>query len=146
MMRSVSILAASIAAVAVVPCALADVAGDVAITSNTPSVSHARVGDKITFEVTETNLGPIDAELDVDGTRTTSNLEWAGVDCGRVSSDGAFCEQGIYPTGTSFVARYSFTVLRGPRIVTFTPCVADWIDTNPSNDCRPASVRVIGRD
>jgi hypothetical protein len=139
-------IGALMAGLVLVPCALADVSDDVAITSNTPSVSHARVGDTITFTVTETNLGTTGRELDMEGTRFSSNLQWAGIDCGLVSADGPWCEYGFDPMPFAVTARYMFSVLPGVRVATFTPCVADSVDANATNDCMTGSVRVIGRD
>jgi hypothetical protein len=156
-MRSLTCLATLIAAVVLVPTALADTSVDVAITSVTASVSHARVGQTVTFTVTETNIGATVLGMDINGTSYSANLLPGEPDCGDPSSDGMFCEysgQGPFVTGAFVTARYSFAVLPGARVATFTPCVSGVQgdettgyagDGNASNDCMTKTVRITGK-
>jgi hypothetical protein len=149
--RRLICVGALVAGLLLVPCALADDSFDLAITSNTPSVSHPRVGQGITFTVTEKNVGAAAVfDMWMHAPTVSSNLQWAGVDCGSVSSDGDWCEYsgwaGLFMPGKTFTARYSFIVLPGVRVASFSACNAIIPDANGSNDCMSASVRVIGKD
>jgi hypothetical protein len=140
--RFVLLIASAVAALVCVSAAFAD---DGSIVSVTPSVSHAKVGQTVTFTVVEKYVGTTDGEVDINGFLTSPNLSPSGVDCLVVSNDGWFCEYGLVPAGTE-TALYTFTVLGAPRVATFTPCAVavTFVDTDPSNDCMTGSVRVIG--
>jgi hypothetical protein len=154
MHRLAGVVVVVVSALTLVPASLADtVYGDIGLVGVTPNVAHARGGGSVAFSVVEKNFGPIEAEMDVAPLTYSPNLVLTGIDCDLgTSSDGPFCEYGPQLPGTVRTSVYTFTVLPGARLATFTPCVVDeeapggtFVDTNSSNNCGTGAIRVIGK-
>ena len=147
-------LLATVLAVGVV--ATAGIAGadtiptaDLTVVSNTVDVSHAKVGDRVTFTIVATNNGPDAATLDVvEGLSSALTLVAHRCDRG-ISADGPFCEYGtIQPGETITTVAVAVVVGKNSRNATNTTCVrSEQVISDPdsSNDCASASVKTGGK-
>jgi uncharacterized repeat protein (TIGR01451 family) len=122
---------------------------DLAVVSTNADVSHAKVGDQVTFTIVATNNGPDAAELDVTE-NLSSGLALAGDRCDRgISADGTFCEYGtIQPGETLTTVVLAAVVSKDDKYATNTTCVrSEQVinDTDTSNDCASAGVKTFGR-
>jgi uncharacterized repeat protein (TIGR01451 family) len=122
---------------------------DLAVVSKTADVSRAKIGDEITFTVVATNHGPDAAELDVVE-HLPAALAFVSHQCDRgISADGPFCEYGILQPGETVSTVVVAVVLAtDEKYVTNTACVISEepiTDTNTSNDCASATVKIIGK-
>jgi len=133
---------------------------DLAIVSNTPNMTHARVGQDVTFTIVARNNGPepsivyvnisLETSLTYVGTELPSDaLQIVGGECDHgVSGDGVYCEYGIIEPGETLTQTFVGEVLPGTRRATNTACIPSWLDVNdanPANDCLPGTVKVIGK-
>lgn len=76
---------------------------DLQVVSDTPSVSHALVGQDVTFTILARNNGPVDTvEPAVEANFASDSLSFhAAAMCGGVGPDGTQCEYGgLAPGGT----------------------------------------------
>jgi hypothetical protein len=133
---------------------------DLAIISNNPNMTHARVGRDVQFTVVARNNGPESSIVYVNISLETSltyggkelppsALEIVGGECDHgVSGDGVFCEYGVLEPGETVTQTFVGEVLAGTKRATNTACIPSWLDvndTNPANDCLPATVKVVGK-
>jgi uncharacterized repeat protein (TIGR01451 family) len=122
---------------------------DLAVVSSSVDVSHAKIGDQVTFTIVATNNGPDAAELDVvEG--LSSGLTLVAHRCDRgITADGHFCEYGmIQPGETITTVVVAAVVSKDSRNATNTTCVRSEqaiSDPDSSNDCASASVKTGGR-
>jgi uncharacterized repeat protein (TIGR01451 family) len=121
---------------------------DLAIVSNTASVSHAAVGQQVTFMIVAKNNGPDPSALFVNTARVFDSLAPVSLTCEGVSNDGSWCEyDGVVQPGDtvteSVVAQVQAT---GSNYAVETACGSSnqINDPNPSNDCGTATVRIDG--
>jgi hypothetical protein len=138
----------------------AAVTADLSIT-NTADVSHARVGQDVTFTSVVTNDGP-DTVLSFYVNRThgfdpstldLGTLRLVGGDCDfTVTGDGPFCEYGyIFAPGETIAQTLvGEVVATGSNRASNTACAEPFspeelIDPNPANDCATATVKIVGR-
>jgi uncharacterized repeat protein (TIGR01451 family) len=122
---------------------------DLAIVSDTADISHAKVGDEVTFTVVATNHGPDAAELDVVE-YLPSAFAFVAHECDRgISADGPFCEYGTIQPGETVTTRVVAVVVeKSDKYVTHTACVMSEeviVDTDASNDCAAATVKITGK-
>jgi uncharacterized repeat protein (TIGR01451 family) len=121
---------------------------DIAIVSVTPSVRFAKVGEVVTFTVVATNNGPDPAEVDTYVGNQLTGLAPVLYTCDRgISPDTPACEYGALDAGQSVTTTLSAEVAAtGAKFATMTACVQPWnVDSDPSNDCATASIRIVGR-
>jgi uncharacterized repeat protein (TIGR01451 family) len=134
---------------------------DLAIASNTPNVTHARVGQDVTFTIVARNNGPDPAIVYVNISLETSltyegkelppgALEITGGECDQgVSGDGVYCEYGVIEPGETLTQTFVGQVRPGTNRAVNTACIPSWLmsadDPNQANDCLAATVKVIGR-
>ena len=122
---------------------------DLAVLSNAANVKHGHVGQQVTFTILATNNGPdTTANLFVNATFQGLELEEEICDLG-VSPDTPSCEYSNIAGGqiltTTVIARI---VATGSRTAALGVCASspDPInDTDASNDCLTATVKVIGK-
>ncbi len=122
---------------------------DLAVLSNVANVKHGHVGQRITFTILATNNGPDSTpNLFVNATFQGLELEEELCDLG-VSADTPSCEYSNILPGqiltTTVIARI---VRTGSKTAALGVCVSspDPInDTDVSNDCLTATVKVIGK-
>ena len=154
MLRFAVILGSFLMSFAVAPLASASTdpsVTDLAITQSA-SVSHAKVGEEVTFTSVAVNNGPdaITDSLDVHPTQVLG-LEVVGITCDRgISSDGPFCQYGPVGVGEHRTTVYTaMVVATGSKTASLTVCATrettDFQDPNPANDCATTSVKVSGR-
>ena len=122
---------------------------DLAVVSKTSDVTHAKVGDYVTFTVVATNNGPDAADLDVVE-QLPPALALVSHTCDRgISADGPFCEYGILQPGETVTSVVVAEVLStDEKYVTNTACVrSEHLITDPdaSNDCASATVKIVGK-
>ena len=122
---------------------------DLAVVSKTADVSHAKIGDEVTFTIVATNHGPDAAELDVVEYLPPS-LAFVAHKCDRgISADGPFCEYGIIQPGETVTTVVVAAVVdKADKYVTNTACVSSEqviVDTDSSNDCATATVKITGK-
>jgi uncharacterized repeat protein (TIGR01451 family) len=122
---------------------------DLAIVSNTADVSHAKIGDTVTFTIVATNRGPDPAELDVVE-QLTAGLALVANHCDRgISADGPFCEYGILQPGETVTSTVTALVLaKDDKYETGMACVRSEqtiTDTDASDDCGSTTVKIIGK-
>lgn len=130
---------------------------DLGIVSITPSLTHAKVGDVVTFTIVATNYGPDPGEIDVNTAAASKGFVTTSTNCGAVNgpppqpgsfgADGAACEDiGSFPFGTTVTDTVVVQVAPTSSGVTSdTACtwsVPGINDPNPSNDCATATVTV----
>ena len=156
-------------AIAVVACILLGAASaqaqelptaDLAIVSNTPNVTHARVGQNVTFTIVATNNGPDPAypivNISVETSLTYGGGELppealliTGGECDHgVSGDGVYCEYDLTAPGETLTETFVGQVRPGAKRAVNTACIPAWLDVNdpnPANDCLAATVKVIGK-
>lgn len=133
---------------------------DLGIVSITPNVTHARVGDLVTFTIVAENYGPDSGEIDVNTAKAVEGLMGGGstsTNCGIINgpppqpgtfgNDGSGCEDiGSFPPGTTVID--TLIALIAPTstgVASDTACTwsaAGTSDPNPSNDCATATVTV----
>jgi uncharacterized repeat protein (TIGR01451 family) len=121
---------------------------DIAIASVTPSVRFAKVGEVVTFTVVATNNGPDPGEVDTYVGDQLTSLAPVRYTCDRgVSPDTPACEYGALDAGQSVTTILSAEVTAtGAKFARMTACVQPWnVDSDPSNDCVTASIRIVGR-
>jgi uncharacterized repeat protein (TIGR01451 family) len=122
---------------------------DLAIVSNTATVSQAKVGQDVTFTIVATNNSPDPAELFVQTVQTSDGLSPVSTTCEGVSADGSFCEYGSVAPGQTvtetLVARVLSTGSQSASDVACvtTPDPTNETDPNPSNNCRTGTVEVV---
>ena len=122
---------------------------DLAVLSNAADVKHGHVGQQVTFTIVATNKGP-DSTPNLYVNATFQGLELVEELCDLgVSADTPSCEYSNILPGqiltTTVVARI---VRTGTKTAALGACVSspDAInDTDASNDCLTATVKVIGR-
>jgi hypothetical protein len=122
---------------------------DLAVLSNAANAKHGHVGQQVTFTILATNNGP-DTTPGLFVTATFQGLELVEEICDLgVSADTPSCEYSNIPRGqiltTTVIARI---VRTGSRTAALGACVSspDPInDTDASNDCLTATVKVIGK-
>jgi hypothetical protein len=122
---------------------------DLAIVSITPSVTHARVGQDISFTIVATNNGPDAVEFDTSVTRLRV-LRFVSETCDLgISPDTPFCEYGFIEPGvtltTTFVGRVRDV---HAKFASVTACASSELALNdpvPANDCATARVKLIGK-
>jgi hypothetical protein len=122
---------------------------DLAVLSNAANVKHGHVGQQVTFTILATDKGPDTApNLFVNATFQGLELVEERCDLG-VSADTPSCEYSNILPGqivtTTVIARIAST---GSKTAALRVCVSspDLInDSDASNDCVTATVRVIGR-
>lgn len=117
--------------------------------SQTASVSHAKIGDEITFTIVATNKGPDAAELDVVEFMPEA-LGFVSYQCDRgISPDGPFCQYGVLQPGETVTTTLVAVVLAtDAKFVTNTACVLSEqviVDPDGSNDCASVDVRIVGK-
>ena len=133
---------------------------DLGIVSITPNVTHAKVGDLVTFTIVAENYGPDSGEIDVNTAKAVEGLMGGGstsTNCGIINgpppqpgtfgNDGSGCEDiGSFPPGTTVID--TLIALIAPTstgVASDTACTwsaAGTNDPNPSNDCATATVTV----
>jgi len=124
---------------------------DLAIVSNTPSVTHAKAGDSVTFTIVAKNNGPDAATLWVNTGRqgmqdfVSGNYMTCDGEATIFTSTASWCESGMTQPGQTVTE----TVVRQIAPTTAssvgdTACVlASGInDPNPSNDCATATINI----
>jgi uncharacterized repeat protein (TIGR01451 family) len=122
---------------------------DLAIVSNTANLSHAKVGQEVTFKIVATNNGPDPAELFVNE-QALVGLVMVSETCDRgISADTPSCEYGVLQAGetvtTTVIAQVQAT---GSKYASNTACVSSpdpLADPNTANDCATANLRIIGK-
>jgi uncharacterized repeat protein (TIGR01451 family) len=122
---------------------------DLAVVSKTADVSHAKIGDLITFTIVATNNGPDVAELDVVEDLPAA-LAFVSHECDRgISPDGPFCEYGFLQPGETVTTTLVALVLAtDAKYATNTACVLSEqaiTDTDTSNDCASVTVKIVGK-
>jgi hypothetical protein len=131
---------------------------DLAITSNSANVRHAKVGDVVTFTVVAHNYGPgavdvlVYPKLPYWYEQSTGALELFPpvVDCdGDQEGDGAWCEYNVIEPGQSLTQLYFARVrAAGEKWASETACLFSgdfYVDPDPTNDCATATVKIIGK-
>jgi hypothetical protein len=132
---------------------------DLALVSMTSDVSHAKVGDPVTFTIVATNNGPDAVDLNVvenpwqlyGDVYPRADFTLGEETCSRgVSADTPACEWGIVPPGETFTATAHTTVnASAPRMASNTACVFSWDvpinDPNPANDCITTTLKIVGK-
>ncbi len=122
---------------------------DLQVLSDTPSVSHAQVGQDVTFTIVARNNGPLDTvDPGVEADFASGGLSFdAAARCGGVGPDGTQCEyDGLAPSETvteTIVAQVQDT---SSGYATDVACVRALDETNydphPGNDCGIATVAI----
>jgi Domain of unknown function DUF11 len=141
--------ALAVAAIATPASAQTVPTADLAIVSITPSVTHARVGQDISFTIVATNNGPDVVELDTSVTRLRV-LRFVSETCDLgISPDTPFCEYGFIEPGvaltTTFVGRVRDV---HAKFASVTACASSELALNDpvaANDCATARVKLIGK-
>jgi len=144
------LVCAAVAALLPFPAAAQEVPNaDLAVLSNAANVKHGHVGGQVTFTILATNNGP-DTTPSLFVTATFPGLELVEEICDLgVSADTPSCEYSNIPPGqiltTTVIARI---VRTGSKTAALGACASsgDPInDTDASNDCVTATVRVVGK-
>ena len=121
---------------------------DVELVSNTPSVSHAQVGQDVTFTIVARNDGPDPVELYVNVGQALNGLNIVspiGCDEG-VGADGSQCEYGYFqPGGTVTQTTVAEVQDTSSGYANDMACVGSFEtlnDPNLDNDCAIATVAI----
>ena len=123
---------------------------DLAVVSVTADVSHAKIGDQVTFTIVAANKGPDAADLFVVEQPPSAFDPLLGA-CDRgVSPDGpSFCEYTLVGPGETVTTKFTVGVLStDAKVLTHTVCVTSSgpiNDTDPSNDCTSIGEKVVGK-
>lgn len=121
---------------------------DVELVSNTPSVSHAHVGQDVTFTIVARNDGPDSVELYVNVGQALNGLNIVSpVGCDEgVGADGSQCEYGYFePGGTVTQTAVAEVQDAGSGYANDVACVGSFEtlnDPNLGNDCAIATVAI----
>jgi hypothetical protein len=114
-------------------------------------VSHAKVGQQVTWTITARNNGPEPAEVDLNG-QPLADFTLTGVVCSGITNDGPFCEWGEWIQGQLGALTLTATTTvnaSAPRRASNTACVLSfggpYDDPNPANDCLTKTLRIVGR-
>ncbi len=129
---------------------------DLAVVSNTPSVSQAQTGQDVTFTVVATNYGPDPVDLWVNTGKVVDGLNFvASATCQPgTGADGTQCEYGFitYPSQTITTTIVLQVQATAGQFASDAACVFGAgngsisglvNDPNPGNDCKIATVQVI---
>jgi uncharacterized repeat protein (TIGR01451 family) len=122
---------------------------DLAVVSLTADVSHAKIGDQITFTIVAANRGPDVADLFVVE-HPPDAFDFVLHVCDRgISPDGPFCEYSSVQPGETVTTRFTVSVLpTSLKRLTHTVCVTSSEainDTDPSNDCASIVEKIVGK-
>lgn len=122
---------------------------DVGIVSVTPSVTHAQVGQDVTFTIVSGNNGPDPSPLWVTTTNASTGLTYQSVTCDVISNDGSACEHNFTQPGTSYTDRIVAQVQASSSgYATDVACAStpldqlNYIDVNFSNNCGIGTVAI----
>ena len=122
---------------------------DLAVVSNTANLSHAKVGESVTFTIVATNKGPDPAELDVYASEATDSLKAIELTCDRgISPDTPACEYNTLQPGETVTTILVAEVQVGNKVASDTACVQSEqpiIDPGLSNECATSTLRVTGK-
>lgn len=122
---------------------------DLAVVSNTASVRHAKIGDKITFTIVATNNGPDAVDFNVMWSSQELPLVFESCDRG-ISADTPACEYGVVEPGVTLTSTVVAQVVgTGGKYATGTACMVEQSgllnDPVQQNNCAAATVRVVGK-
>ena len=122
---------------------------DLAIVSNSASVEHAKVGDRITFTIIATNNGPEAADFNVMWTSEQLQLVSETCDLG-ISADTPACEYGVVGPGVTLTTTVvAEVVATNGKQATGTGCMveqAGFVDDPVSqNNCASVTVKIVGK-
>jgi uncharacterized repeat protein (TIGR01451 family) len=122
---------------------------DLAVVSNTANVTHAKVGDEVTFTVVATNNGPDAADLNVTWDSDQLQLVSETCDLG-ISADTPACEYGVVEPGITLTTTVVAQVIgTGDKQAVGTGCMVEQPgfidDPDPANNCAAATVKIVGK-
>jgi hypothetical protein len=131
---------------------------DVAIVSKTADVTHAKVGDTVTFTIVAVNNGPDAVDFNVienpwqlyGDIYPRADFTMIGEECSfGISPDTPACEYGPLQPGQTVTTTAIMTVnADAPRMASNTACVFSWEgpieDPNTANDCMTTTLKIVG--
>lgn len=122
---------------------------DVGIVSITPSVTHAQVGQVLTFTIVSSNNGPDPSPLWVTTTHASTGLTFPSLTCDGVSNDGSSCEHNFTQPGATYTDRIVAQVQASSSgYATDVACAStpldqlNYDDANFSNNCGIGTVAI----
>jgi uncharacterized repeat protein (TIGR01451 family) len=122
---------------------------DLAVVSNTASVTHAKVGDEVIFTIVATNNGPDAADFNVTWASDQLQLVSEKCDLG-ISADTPACEYGVVEPGVTVTTTVVAQVIgTGDKQAVGTGCMVEQPgfidDPDPANNCAAATVKIVGK-
>lgn len=122
---------------------------DLAVVSNSPNPTHAKVGDEVTFTIKATNNGPEAADFNV--TWASDQLQLVSETCDNgISADTPACEYGVIDPDVTLTTTVVAEVMNtGDKQAVGTGCMVEQPgfidDPNPANNCAAATVKIVGK-
>lgn len=122
---------------------------DLAVVSTAVDVSHAKIGDQVTFTIVATNKGPDAADFNV--TWASDQLQLVSETCDQgISADTPACEYGIVGPGVTLTTTVIAEVIgAGDKQAVGTGCMIEqpgFIDDHDlANNCATATVKIVGK-
>jgi Domain of unknown function DUF11 len=121
---------------------------DLAVVSDIASVTHAKVGNEVTFTVVATNNGPDAAELNVAWASDQMHLVSETCALG-ISADTPACEYGIVQPGqTRITIVVAEIISTGSKHAVSTACIIEQAgfinDPDSQNNCAAVTVKIVG--
>ena len=122
---------------------------DLAVVANTANVTHAKVGDKVTFTIVATNNGPDAADFSVSWASDQLQLVSETCDLG-ISADTPACEYGVIDRGVTLTTTVVAEVISAnDKQAVSTACVVEQPgfidDPDHANNCAAATVKTVGK-
>jgi hypothetical protein len=149
--RLLLLIGATLAVLVPFPAAAQEVPNaDLAIVSNTANLKHGRVGQQVTLTIVATNNGPDPAPTFDVSAMALQGLQLVDEFCGLgVSADTPSCEYtNIQPGQTVTTSVVAEVVSTGAKTATLTACVTSeqpLNDPSISNDCKSATLKIVGK-